>query len=490
MALNQLVQLVLNPPTGEDWTQANQTAFKALLGAPDGRYPVTAERDVVVRAPGMSAEKGVPFSAFIHKSNPTSGPYGGMSLAIFPLSQSPCLISMVIGTQGLSPDEAVLSRPGHARKVQAICSWLNKRFGNGRLIAWAKQDPVRVDFDVPANIRKQFGACAPVFDRYGRVLYALLWSENREAIRTGLAAFLDLLFEERGHGALKASKDDVAEIRSGWFGHLFPSVRIQDVENLLSRRRFVILEGPPGTGKTRLALQLLKQCYAARGMSVQFHPNTTYENVVGGLAPTQTEDALGLRFSPQPGCLMQAAVEAAKHPGERFLLHIDEINRADLAKVLGESIYLLEADEPEPRKIKLPYDFDGLGSSFFHLPENLHIIGTMNSSDRNIALVDLAVRRRFAFLKLWPDAEVVQRLACNLMQRAFDELLSIFVEHAGEESLELAPGHSYFLESDETQAATRLKVTLVPLLREYLAQGFVGGFVEQIRGYLQWVESL
>jgi 5-methylcytosine-specific restriction protein B len=114
----------------------------------------------------------------------------------------------------------------------------------------------------------------------------------------------------------------------------------------------------------------------------------------------------------------------------------------------------------------------------------------MNSSDRSIALVDVAVRRRFAFVKLWPDDRAVHQLGGLLMQRAFQDLVSLFVEHAAGEALDLVPGHSYFLEKDDNHARQRLKVTLAPLLEEYLAQGFVGGFVEPIRAYLQWLNSL
>lgn len=490
MALAQLVQLVLKAPTGEDWTRHNQTAFASLLGASGGRYPASAQKDFSVRAPGIDAEKGVPFAAYIHKSNPTSGAYGGMSLAIFPAGNGPCLISMVVGTQGLSPDEEVLSRPGHARKVQAICNWLNKKFGKGKLVAWAKADPVRVDVDVPTNVRTQFEDCGPVFDRYGRVLYALFRSDDGQTIETALAAFLDILFEERGHGVLKAALEDAERIRQGWFGHIFPKATIEQATELLAQRRYVVVEGPPGTGKTRMALQLLTGPYARRGNSVQFHPNTTYENVVGGLAPVQVGGALGLHFEPRAGCLMLAAVEAAKKPELPYLLHIDEINRADLAKVLGEAIFLLEADSVEPRRIQLPYDFGGSVGNELHLPPNLHVVGTMNSADRSIALVDVAVRRRFSFVKLWPDAGAVQENACPLMQKAFRDLTTVFVEHAAGEALELTPGHSYFLEKDTARAPRRLQVTLAPLLEEYLAQGFVGGFAEPIRGFLQWVNGL
>src|SRR4029077_10108322 len=131
--------------------------------------------------------------------------------------------------------------------------------------------------------------------------------------------------------------------------------------------------------------------------------------------------------------LMQAALEAAKDPDKPFLLHIDEINRADLAKVLGEAIFLLEADADEPRQIQLSHDFGGSAGKTLQIPSNLHILGTMKSSDRSIALVDIAVRRRFAFVKLWPSAEVVAQHSCRLMQDAFQDLLSIFVEYAAGE---------------------------------------------------------
>ena len=116
--------------------------------------------------------------------------------------------------------------------------------------------------------------------------------------------------------------------------------------------------------------------------------------------------------------------------------------------------------------------------------------GTMNSADRSIAIVDVAVRRRFAFVSLWPSFEVVAEHGCPLSQRAFRELVSIFVEHAPDEALALVPGHSYFLGKDEDQARINLRTSLAPLLSEYLAQGYVSGFAESIRGYMQWLESL
>ncbi len=114
----------------------------------------------------------------------------------------------------------------------------------------------------------------------------------------------------------------------------------------------------------------------------------------------------------------------------------------------------------------------------------------MNTADRSIALVDVALRRRFAFVTLWPSMEVVKQHGCELTIEAFRRLLSIFVEHASDDSLPLVPGHSYFLAREDNEAKTLLQTALAPLLREYLAQGYVTGFAEDIRSYLQWLESL
>lgn len=132
-----------------DWTQRCRDAYDELFGSAGGRYPERARKSVTLRAPEFrTGSGGVPFAALIDPSNPDSGAYGGMSFVIFSMEDRPALLSMVIGTQGLSPDEEVLGRPGHGRKVAAICNWLNKQYGRGKMVAWAKQDPARIDLDM------------------------------------------------------------------------------------------------------------------------------------------------------------------------------------------------------------------------------------------------------------------------------------------------------------------------------------------------------
>ena len=113
----------------------------------------------------------------------------------------------------------------------------------------------------------------------------------------------------------------------------------------------------------------------------------------------------------------------------------------------------------------------------------------MNSADRSIAVVDIAVRRRFAFVPLWPRMSAVERHGCDYTKKAFSELLSIFVEHAAEDAFALVPGHSYFLDPEDARAKRMLRVTLLPLLEEYLSQGYVTGFAEPVRAYIQGLRS-
>jgi 5-methylcytosine-specific restriction protein B len=154
MSITPLIDIV-HARSQDSWQDRNKTAFNALFGSPEGRYPKSAAAAITLRAPEMTPEFGVPFAAYIHPSNPPSGPYSGLSFVLFPVPDQPCLIGMGVGTQGLTPDEAILGRPGHARKTQAICSWLNRDYGNGELIAWAKQDPTRTDVSIPTNISRR-----------------------------------------------------------------------------------------------------------------------------------------------------------------------------------------------------------------------------------------------------------------------------------------------------------------------------------------------
>jgi 5-methylcytosine-specific restriction protein B len=179
---------------------------------------------------------------------------------------------------------------------------------------------------------------------------------------------------------------------------------LQDVADLLADKRQIVLYGPPGTGKTYLATHLARHLAGGEQAVklVQFHPSYTYEDFFEGYRP-RTATGGQLSFELRPGPLRALADRAREDPGTPYLLVIDEINRANLAKVFGELYFLLEY---RTESIGLQYSPD----EAFSLPRNLFLIGAMNTADRSIALVDTAMRRRFAFVEMHPQHEPVAGL--------------------------------------------------------------------------------
>ena len=172
----------------------------------------------------------------------------------------------------------------------------------------------------------------------------------------------------------------------------------------INRKGQAILYGPPGTGKTFLAEHLARHLVSGGDGfvdMVQFHPAYAYEDFMQGIRPQVRQDGTGaLEYCIVPGRFFEFCRKARERDGTCVLI-IDEINRANLARVFGELMYLLEYRDKD---ILLSVD-----GARFQIPENVRIIGTMNTADRSIALVDHALRRRFAFIKLQPDYDVLKR---------------------------------------------------------------------------------
>lgn len=185
-----------------------------------------------------------------------------------------------------------------------------------------------------------------------------------------------------------------------------------EIDRLLDRLRTkknLILQGPPGTGKTwlakRLAFALMGQKDDSKVRAVQFHPSLSYEDFVRGWRPTGEG-----KLSLADGVFMEAIKAASKDPSSKFVVVIEEINRGNPAQIFGELLTLLEAGKRTPNEaLELCYpDADGKRRPV-HIPENLYVVGTMNIADRSLALVDLALRRRFAFVGLEPRLGQVWR---------------------------------------------------------------------------------
>jgi 5-methylcytosine-specific restriction protein B len=170
---------------------------------------------------------------------------------------------------------------------------------------------------------------------------------------------------------------------------------------LLKRKKNIILQGPPGVGKTfiarKLAYEIMQEVKDANIEMVQFHQSYSYEDFIQGLRPTQKGG-----FDLRDGIFYSFCQRALAHPDRPFFFIIDEINRGNLSKIFGELMMLIEADKRDDKfALKLTYAEDE--DDRFYVPSNLYIIGTMNTADRSLAIVDYALRRRFAFIPLQPD---------------------------------------------------------------------------------------
>jgi 5-methylcytosine-specific restriction protein B len=270
------------------------------------------------------------------------------------------------------------------------------------------------------------------------------------------------------------------------------------IQAVLERKGQVILYGPPGTGKTywsevtahELAARtsfsttfdqlspeqrtaLLGDNRASRGKVrlCSFHPAYGYEDFLEGFRPEPINGQM--QFVPRAGIFKQLCQDALASPGEKFYLVIDEINRGDIPRIFGELLTVLEKDK-RGKSILLP-----LTNTPFMVPENVYIIGTMNTADRSIALLDTALRRRFGFVELMPDLEPLKNTAVGGIPLGlwFEALNQRLREHVGRDARNLQIGHAYFLEKGQpiTDLATFVQVIqddILPLLEEYCYEDY------------------
>jgi 5-methylcytosine-specific restriction protein B len=250
-----------------------------------------------------------------------------------------------------------------------------------------------------------------------------------------------------------------------------PAEWLQDVVDVLRERRQLVLYGPPGTGKTHLAMKLAQHLTRdpQNVKLVQFHPTYSYEDFFEGYRPTQAADG-SVGFQLRPGPFRRLVDRARNDQSRPYILIIDELNRANLATVFGELYFLLEYRN---EAIDLLYSS---GEQGFTVPENVFIIGTMNTADRSVAVMDGAMRRRFAFVPLHPADDPVRTLLDQWLEHHGlpsrpARLLAALNERIHDH--DLAVGPSYFMRVEvyagDAEAGMRRvwKTSILPLLEEY-----------------------
>jgi hypothetical protein len=243
-------------------------------------------------------------------------------------------------------------------------------------------------------------------------------------------------------------------------GCFLPKEKLEEMVDRLRKKKNLILQGPPGTGKTWLAERLAFAVIGARDRSkvriVQFHPNLSYEDFVRGWRPSGKG---GLTLVD--GIFMQAIREAKEDPDSNFAVVIEEINRGNPAQIFGELLTLLEDGKRGKDGLELCYqDADGERERI-SIPENLYVIGTMNIADRSLALVDLALRRRFAFVDLEPRLGPVWRdwvvEECNVDRKLVRNIEGRIIELNGQIAADARLGKQFRIGHSYVTPAYRLE---------------------------------
>jgi len=409
------------------------------------------------------------YFGFIHPDEEASGPFHDFSLTIFPNDQGkPWLICLGIGSSGFKNDYELATYPGLRRLFLKLVD--EKGF--------CKTDFSDIETNLPKSIisSEDLQHIKKTITTYTKVLPVCQTVDdpNSEDGKKVISAFI------AGYAKLRdwPTNNNHRKAISSALSSYTKKTNVDDTEsikNLLTERKYVVVQGPPGTGKTRAAKKIAQDLNALT-IFTQFHAETTFSDFIYGIRP-DTSSTGDLKYKEVLGSFTIALKMAIQdeNKDKKVVLIIDEINRANLSNVLGPIFYLFE-HKMDSTNVEIEIS---PGFSVNSLPENLFVIATMNTADRSLAVVDFALRRRFAWYSLKPKTIA----STKFHKDDFNKIHEIFEWYASSNELSLQPGQGYFLAHSDTEMQNRIQYEIFPLIKEYLEEGLLRTAKEEFNNY-------
>ncbi|MBA3647289.1 MAG: AAA family ATPase [Chitinophagales bacterium] len=407
------------------------------------------------------------YFGFIHPEEEASGPYHDFSLTIFPNDQSkPWLVCLGIGSSGFKNDYELATYPGLRRLFSKLID--EKGF--------CKSDFSDIETGLPkaftghSELNHIKNTISKMYSKFLPASQIVNDPENDEGKKI-IAAFVAGYAKLRDWPSNKDHRKAISEALEP-FLKKETTDEAEEIKNLLNQRKYIVLQGPPGTGKTRTAKEVAEKVNA-KTFFTQFHAETSFSDFIFGIRPDLNNKELS--YKENLGSFTEAVKYAKEHEKEKVLLIIDEINRANLSNVLGPIFYLFEHKMDKLNvEIEISPDF-----KIKKLPDNFSVIATMNTADRSLAVVDFALRRRFAWYSLKPKAIISNQF----FKDDFARIQEIFDWYASSNELSLQPGQGYFIADSDEEMTNRIKYEIYPLIKEYLQEGLIRNAKEEFNDY-------
>lgn len=413
--------------------------------------------------------QGGAFFGLISPEEEPSGPYHDLSMVIFPDKDNrPWLISLIVGSLGFKNDYELANLPGVRRIFSSIVSESG----------FCKTSFLDIESSLPRKLTSKIPNLGKTLKNYSKLQLAseIIWDPESDTGRKIIAGFIAAYAQLRNFPGNAEQRKVVSKTIS----EISRIKNVNDEEEalrLVLKRKFVIIQGAPGTGKTRLA-KIISQKLDAETFFTQFHAETSYSDFIYGIKPDI--EAKEVTYIEQRGIFYESLKKAQEDPEKKVVLIIDEINRANLSNILGPIFYLFEY-QSEEKETLVEIDIGG-NYKVNVIPSNYYVICTMNTADRSLAVVDFALRRRFAWYTLKPHLIKITDKN-KFFKEDFLAFSDIFNWYASSEELPLQPGQAYFIAETEEEMKDRIKYELLPLTREYLAEGILVNAKDEFAKY-------